>query len=176
MGAATLIVMAIGGAAILGGFLGGLLGNRVYNHNPAWLPIYCGLTTLIGIVPTALLINYPPQTGVADPSLTLPMLYGLLCGFTIAITGSNVRAILLNVTAPDRRGSVFALYNLADDLGRGLGPWVIGLLVGVFGRVTAFNLANLFWVFCGFTLIYMSRTFPRDERALAERLAGKAAG
>lgn len=170
---ATLIVMAIGGFAILGGFLGGLLGNRIYNWNPSALPVYCGVTTLVGILPTALLLNYPSQQGVADPSLTLPLLYGALCGFTIAITGSNVRAILLNVTAPDRRGSVFALYNLADDLGRGLGPWVIGLLVGVFGRTAAFNMANLFWVFCGIILIAMSRTFRADEIALQERLKAR---
>lgn len=173
--AATLVVMAIGGAAILGGFLGGLLGNRIYNRNPAWLPIYCGFTTLVGIIPTAMLLNYPSQQGVTDPSLTFPLLFGALCGFTVAITGSNVRAILLNVTAPDQRGSVFALYNLADDLGRGLGPWVIGLLVGVLGRTNAFNAANLFWVFCGVILIAMSRTFPRDEAALQERLRARAA-
>lgn len=172
--AATLLVMAIGGAAILGGFLGGLAGNRIYNRNPAWLPVFCGATTLLGIVPTALLLNYPASTG-PDPSMATPLLLGVLSGFTIAITGSNVRAILINVTAPETRGSVFSLYNLADDLGRGFGPWVIGALVAGFGRVTAFNVANLFWVFCGVLLVAMARTFPRDEAALQARLRARAA-
>lgn len=172
---ATLLVMLIGGAAILGGFLGGLVGNRLYNRNPALLPLFCGATTLLGILPTAALLNYPAQSG-PDASLTMPMIFGVLTGLLAAITGPNVRTILINVTAPETRGSVFSLYNLADDLGRGFGPAIIGVLVASFGRVTAFNVANLFWIFCGITLLYMARTFPADERALQARLAAKAGG
>lgn len=172
---ATLLVMVIGAAAILGGYLGGLVGNRLYNKNPAYLPLFCGATTLIGILPTAALLNYPVQSG-PDASLAAPMALGVLTGLFAAITGPNVRAILINVTAPETRGSVFSLYNLADDLGRGFGPWIIGGLVGAFGRVTAFNVANLFWVFCGLTLLWMSRSFPKDEAELQARLRARAAG
>lgn len=171
---ATLIVMVIGAAAILGGFLGGLVGNRLYNRNPAWLPLWCGGTTLVGIVPTLALLNYPSQVGQTDPSLAVPLLLGALTGLTVSITGANVRAMLINVTTPETRGSVFSLYNLADDLGRGLGPWVVGGLVGVFGRLFAFDLATLFWLLCGGILLGMARTFPRDELALQARLRARA--
>lgn len=30
----------------------------------------------------------------------------------------------MNTNAPETRGSAFAVYNLVDDLGKGLGPWV----------------------------------------------------
>ncbi len=172
--AATLLVMVIGGAAILGGYLGGRLGNVLYNRNPALLPLLCGVTTLLGVLPTAALLNYPAQSG-PEASLAVPMAFGVLTGLLAAVTGPNVRAILINVTAPETRGSVFSLYNLADDLGRGFGPAIIGLLVAGFGRVVAFNIANLFWIFCGIALIFMARTFPADERALQERLRAKAA-
>jgi len=36
---ATLIVMIIGGAAIFGGFLGGLMGHKLYNINPKFLVV-----------------------------------------------------------------------------------------------------------------------------------------
>jgi len=165
---ATLLVMVIGAAAILGGYLGGLVGDRLYNRDPKYLPVLCGVTTLLGVLPTAALLNYPVQAG--QGSMAVPMAIGVLTGALAAVTGSNVRAILINVTAPETRGSVFSLYNLADDLGKGLGPWVIGGLVGLFGRVVAFNVANLFWVFCGIILLFMARTFPGDEAALQERL------
>lgn len=171
---ATLLVMLIGAAAIGGGYVGGLLGNKVYNRDPALLPILCGATTLLAILPTAALLNYPSQAG-PEGSLVVPMILGVLTGFLAAVTGPNVRAILINVTAPETRGSVFSLYNLADDLGRGFGPAIIGVLVGSFGRVVAFNIANLFWIFCGITLLMMSRTFARDERALQDRLRAKVA-
>ncbi len=45
--------------------------------------------------------------------MTVAFLGGLSC----AITGSNIKAILVNVNAPETRGSIFAVYNGVDDLG-----------------------------------------------------------
>lgn len=173
---ATLIVMAIGGAAILGGLVGGLVGGRLYNRDPRLLPLFCGLSTLVGVVPTLALLNYPSQIGVAEPDAGVPILLGLLTGFTVSITSANVRVILLNVNGPDARGSVFSLFNLADDLGKGFGPAVIALLIGVLGRVMAFNVATLFWLFCGAVLIALAWSFPKDEAALQARLRARLEG
>ncbi len=166
--AATLIVMVIGAGAIFGGFLGGLIGNRLYNWKPVALPVLCGATTLAGIVPMAVLLNYPPHT--PGGSVMGPVIVGLCTGFIVTITGPNVKAMLLNVNPPETRGSIFSLFNLADDLGKGFGPVIISLLIVQFGRLTAFNIANLFWLICGLLLLAMARTFPRDEAALGERL------
>lgn len=172
---ATLIVMVVGAAAILGSFFGGLAGNRLYNTHPRWLPLLCGISTLIGIIPMAILINYPSQIGVANPATGLPMLIGFITGFTISITGPNVKAILLNVNTPETRGSIFSLFNLADDLGKGFGPVIISLLIVAFGRVWAFNIANLFWLFCGLVLVYLTVVFPRDQLRLTQKLERRAA-
>ncbi len=172
--AATLIVMVIGAAAIFGGFFGGLIGNRLYNRSPKYLPLLCGISTLIGIIPMAFLLNYPAQFGVENPSTVLPMIIGFVTGFTISITGPNVRAMLLNVNLPETRGSTFSMYNLADDLGKGFGPVIISLLIVLFGRLWAFNIANLFWLFCGVVLIMMSSVFPKDIETLNRSLSEKA--
>jgi len=171
---ATLIVMAVGLAAIIGAFTGGLVGNRLYRVKPRYLPILCGITTLAGIIPMAVLINYPTQTGVENSSVLFPVVIGLFTGFLVSVTGPNVRAMLLNVNSPETRGSIFSLYNLADDLGKGFGPVVISLLVTFFGRVWAFNIANLFWLFCGILLLFMYAMFPRDEVALNRLMKKKA--
>ncbi len=165
---ATLIVMVIGAAAILGGWLGGLAGNALYNRRPAYLPLFCGAATLAGVVPTALLINYAPAP--LNPSLLPPMLFGVFSGFLVAVTGPNIRAILLNVNVPEARGTIFSFFNLSDDLGKGLGPFVISGLILLFGRVAAFNVANWFWLICGAILLYIARTFPRDEQRMQMRL------
>lgn len=171
---ATLIVMMVGGAAILGGFIGGLVGNKLYNLKPKYLPILCGTSTLLGIVPMFFLLNYPSQIGVTDPSVMGPLVLGFFTGFTITITGPNVKAMLLNVNTPETRGSIFSLFNLTDDLGKGFGPVIISLLIAQFGRLMAFNIANLFWVVCGLLLLVMAITFPKDEAALHDTLKERA--
>ncbi len=163
---ATLIVMAVGAAAILGGFIGGLIGNRLYNIKAKYLPLLCGTSTLVGIIPMALLLNYPSQVGVVNPGVTGPMVLGFITGFMVSVTGPNVRAMLLNVNTPETRGSIFSLFNLTDNLGKGFGPVIISLLIVQFGRLWAFNIANLFWLVCGVGLLGMMITFPRDEAAL----------
>jgi len=172
---ATLIVMTVGAAAIIGAFIGGLIGNKLYNIKPKYLPMLCGTSTLIGIIPMALLLNYSPQILVPEPDPTWPLIFGFITGFTVTITGPNVRAILLNVNTPETRGSIFSLYNLTDDLGKGFGPVIISALIVWFGRLMAFNVANLFWLICGLLLLVMIWTFPEDEAKLNAILKERAA-
>lgn len=171
---ATLIVMTIGAAAIIGSFVGGLIGNKLYNIKPKFLPFLCGATTLLGIIPMFFLLNYPSQAGVENPNVTVPLALGFITGFTITITGPNVKAMLLNVNTPETRGSIFSLFNLTDDLGKGFGPVIISILIAQFGRLIAFNIANFFWLACGLLLLVMIWTFPKDEAALHATLARRA--
>ncbi|MCG8417123.1 MAG: MFS transporter [Proteobacteria bacterium] len=171
---ATAIVLFIGAASIAGSFVGGLWGNRLYNKNPALLPLLCGIATLVGVLPTAILLSYPSQIGVDDPALVPPLVIGMVAGFSVAITAPNVRAMLLDVNPPETRGSVFALYNLADDVGRGLGPFLISAMIVVAGRLWAFHVANALWIGCGLLLLAMTRTFPADETALRRTLPMRA--
>jgi len=171
---ATLIIMAVGLGAIIGGFIGGLVGNKLYNLKPGYLPLLCGTTTLIGVIPMAVLINFPPQFEAEVPNVALPVLIGLLTGFIVTITGPNIKAMLLNTNAPETRGSIFALFNLADDLGKGFGPVIISALISLFGRVGAFNIANLFWLFCGIVLLFLIAIFPKDKAALDELIEERA--
>ena len=73
------------------------------------------------------------------------VIYAALTGLLIAMTAPNMKAILMNVNSPHSRGTVFSLYNFADDLGRGFGPFIIGnFLIYHFGQNMAFNIANIF--------------------------------
>jgi len=70
---ATLLVMAIGLAAIVGSFLGGLLGQQAITGPLAPCPCLCAATTTAGVIPMALLVQYPVTP---DGSLTVPLLWG----------------------------------------------------------------------------------------------------
>ena len=160
---ATLVVSVIGLSAMIGGFIGGLLGNKLYNINPKYQPLLSAVCTFIGMIPTALLINMEPSKG-ADLSIAYPIFLGVFSGFFITVTAPNMKAILMNVNQSNHRGTAFALYNLADDLGRGFGPFIISFFILQFGRQMSFNIANGIWFFCGVAILFMMNTYPKDQK------------
>ncbi len=171
----TIVVMASGLTALVGGLIGGFVGARLYRIRPRYLPLLCAVTTTVGVVPTLLMVNYPSQVGVEHPALLLPVLFSLATGLFIAVTGPNIRAVLLDANPPEVRGSVISVYALSNDLGMGLGPVVVSGLIAWQGRLVALNLATCFWLIAGALLFGVVRTFPRDERRMNERLTRVAA-
>jgi MFS family permease len=167
---ATLVVMAAGAATLVGNLGGGFIGQYLYRKRPRNLALLCALTTSLGVVPTALMLNYPAQ-----PASLLPLfIIALLSGVLISVTGPNIYAMVLNVNVPETRGSIFSIFNLVDALGKGFGPVIISALILRFGRLQAFNIANLFWLACGLLLFLTVFTFERDEARLRKRLEEKA--
>ena len=159
---ATLVITLIGGMALVSSLLGGYFGNKLYRKNPKYLPLFCGVSTIIGVIPTAFLINTPMRT---EQNEMIIIIYAVCTGLFIAMTAPNMKVILMNVNSPHSRGTVFSLYNFADDLGRGFGPFIIGnILIYQFGRNIAFNIANVFWIICGLLILLMIRTFPKEDR------------
>ena len=158
---ATIVVSVIGVSAIFGSFFGGVIGNIVFNKNPKFQPLFSGLSTLIGTIPTAIIINLEPGT---DLKMIYAIIMGVFSGFFITVTAPNMKAVLMNVNGHKTRGKVFALYNLADDLGRGFGPVIISFLILAFGRTVAFNIANGIWVFCAVALFFMIKTYPVEQK------------
>ncbi|MAV64766.1 MAG: MFS transporter [Pelagibacteraceae bacterium TMED124] len=160
---ATIVVSVIGLSAIAGAFIGGLVGNKLYNIKPLYQPIFSAVCTFIGVIPTAFLINLTPAENTEALNTFYPLILGAFSGFFITITAPNMKAILMNVNHSKSRGSAFALYNLADDLGRGFGPFVISIFILSFGRQLGFNIANLIWLICGLFILLISRTYEKDE-------------
>ena len=88
--------------------------------------------TFIGMVPTAFLINLSPVE--SNTSVMYPLILGVFSGFFITITAPNMKAVLMNVNHPNTRGMAFSIYNLADGLGRGFGPFIISFFIDYFDK------------------------------------------
>ena len=58
-----------------------------------------------------------------------------------------------------------------DDLGKGLGPGVVAILIAYNGRVTAFNIAMWAWVPCAIFQAMTAWTLSYDEKNLQKQLA-----
>ena len=55
----------------------------------------------------------------------------------------------MNVNEPETRGVALALHVVLDDLGKGVGPALVAVLITALGRQLAFSLSIAGWVPCG---------------------------
>jgi len=157
--AATLVVLAFGAGCSLGVAAGGAGGQLCYNTRRELLPVVMGAAMMLSPLPLLALINMPLE----NANVVVPSLLGALGGFLASIPVPNSRTIVLNVNRPEARGVAMALQAMLDDLGKGLGPSLVSLLIVQMGRQRAFNLALLAWIPTGLMLLAACLTLRRDE-------------
>jgi hypothetical protein len=88
---------------------------------------------------SSLPIPYPILANTHTPPLSrhrsLPrggtVVLALVGGALASMTGPNLRAVLMNVNEPETRGVAFALQTTTDDLGKGLGPFIVAWFIEV---------------------------------------------
>ncbi len=168
---ATSVFMLLGIGATLGSLVFALIGERLYHRNPRYMPIMCGCGVLLGVIPAFMMINWP----VANPEgveLVAFMSLAFLTGFFVAVASANVKAILMNVNRPEHRGSVFAVFNITDNLGQGFGPAIGGMLVSC-GYLFMMNFSIFWWILCGLIFFMVARYITQDrdklQRLMQER-------
>lgn len=69
--------------------------------------------------------------------------------YVMTMNPSLCRAMIMNVNEPETRGVALALHVVLDDLGKGLGPAIVALLITALGRQLAFSLSIAGWIPCG---------------------------
>ena len=105
-----------------------------------------------------------------DSSVASVAAVALVTGFLSVIPVPIERAILTNVTVPNARGRANSLLGIIDDLGKGLGPALVSILIQAFDRPTAFNISLIGWVIGGFISFVMIKFVQRDEDQVQSRV------
>lgn len=167
---ATTVIMFFSVGYALGLVLGGAGGKYLYKIDIRLPALLAGSTAIIGCFPLWFLLNS------VDSSTPFYLTVGsaIVAGMGSAPTGPIVKATLTNVTLPRARGQAFALFNLFDDFGKGLGPFFVSLLIVHFGgRTRAFNIGVFGWILCGVANIAIFFTVAHDEHVVQARLAGQ---
>ena len=77
-------------------YIGGYIGQLIYNYEKRYISYLMGASTLLGIFPMLYVIDAAPGTGGF-------FLAVVLAGFLVSMTGPNVRSVLQNVCAPETR-------------------------------------------------------------------------
>ncbi|KAF4669663.1 ectonucleotide pyrophosphatase phosphodiesterase [Perkinsus chesapeaki] len=153
---ATGVLVSFGISCLVFSIAGGDMGQRIYNNRRQDLPKFIALTNILSPLPMVLMLR-----GYPNPALWISL------GGLAAISGPNIKGILMNVNPAKTRGTVFAAFTLMDDLGKGLGPAMVCGLVWLLGdRVTAFTLAFCLWGVCGIILSFAQQTVVDDSTAV----------
>ncbi|KAL3906905.1 MAG: hypothetical protein SGILL_009088 [Bacillariaceae sp.] len=164
----TLMLFSLGYA--LGLVLGGVGGRHLYQKDVRLPALLAGSTAIMGCFPLWFLLNHVDSS----TPYYISALSAMVAGLGSAPTGPIIKATLTNVTLPRARGQAFALFNLFDDFGKGLGPFFVSLLIVRFGgRLPAFNLGIFGWILCGVFNLAIFFTVARDERAVQMALAAE---
>lgn len=156
---ATAVLFSFGIGCFAGTAVGGKLGQHLYKKDKRLQPWLMALTVWGGMIPFFILFSAAGAWG--HPWLF--HLLALLGGLMAPVAGGNAKAILLNVVQSRSRGTVFGVYNIMDDLGKGLGPALVSSWVRPLGRRSSFMLGILFWLPCGLFCWMMTRTVLRDD-------------
>eukprot|EP00929_Paragymnodinium_shiwhaense_P119657 TRINITY_DN91543_c0_g1_i1.p1 TRINITY_DN91543_c0_g1~~TRINITY_DN91543_c0_g1_i1.p1 ORF type:complete len:544 (-),score=116.34 TRINITY_DN91543_c0_g1_i1:111-1742(-) len=161
--ASTAVTAVFGISCLTFAVSGGLLGQKLFEKRKDLLPIVMGSMAACASIPFIVLVN-SPQSAVTSPEGRPTMFAFLLalCGGCAAVTGPNIRSILMNVNDGQVRGTVFSAFTLFDDLGKGLGPSIIVAMTWIFGRRLAYSLAFLMWPVSGVILMGLRNTLAWD--------------
>lgn len=174
LNAATTVFLVFGLGNILGIIAGGLAGGALYRKSPSLVPVFSGITTVVGAVMAVLVFEAKFVSGFG-PIVIL----GFFTSLMASLTGPNVKTMLMNVNVPENRGAIFSVFNLTDSLGTGIGRFVGGWLAQLLTIGPALTISSLFWIPCGILLLALVRLFPwdvehlrTDMKTLAKELAG----
>ena len=115
----------------VGVIAGGALGQWLYNNiSKGSMPLFTGLTVATATVPMWWLVN---ADLLATP-LFFTMLSAVTGGMLASTAGPLNKAMLLNVNEPETKGVALAWQSMTDDLGKGVGPALVALLISALGR------------------------------------------
>ena len=137
--AATGVMAVFGISGLCSSLIGSAMGQSIYNSQRSKLPLFVAATMVCSAFFMTLLALFGSR-GLG----TIILAAGGAAG---AAAGPNMKGMLLNANSAGKRGTVFAMFNLIDCLGKGIGPSVLVALSYIFqSRRTAFAIAFLLWL------------------------------
>jgi predicted MFS family arabinose efflux permease len=168
---ATTVLMCFSLGNVCGLILGGIGGRHLYQLDNRYPAILAGSMAIMGCFPLWILLNTVDST----TPYWLVALIAFIGGFGSGPTGPIIKATTANVTLPRARGQAFALCSLFDDFGKGLGPYLVSILIAQMGgrRLPAFNIGVGGWILCGVANLVIFFTVKQDEATVQTTLAAQ---
>ena len=143
---------------MVGGFLGGYLGDRYHDVRPGWRLTLSGFSLLVSAACVAAL--------VLTPSLGLQMaMLAVSCAATIMAI-ANLGAATADVLPATLRGSGFAVVQAIVQIGSGFGPILVGVVSALAGEQLGWGFAALLpFLALGAIVVLRARSSYEIDRA-----------
>ena len=179
---ATMILLLIGIATVLGNLFGGILGDIFDKKLRGGRALLSGVAIFAGIFVALYILIYPFPSSPSILTWIFIALYSLLLVQIISYAGPNVTTIISHVNLPEDRGTVFGVYNILNSIGSAIGPFFGGLLISLlmglgYSRPAAYQyalmIAVLFWIPCSLIWIWIYRTYPKDRERIQSILRSR---
>jgi predicted MFS family arabinose efflux permease len=120
-------------------------------------------------------MNINPASPPSADDVTNYYMLALATGILVSVASSNVKAILMNVNRPEHRGSVFAVFNITDNLGQGFGPAIGGMLItSGASYLYVMNFSIIWWIPCGLLFFLVMTSIKRDRDTLQSLMKERA--
>lgn len=164
--AAAVLVMATGA------FVGGLLGDRLFQRTPRGRLIVSTVGVFAGAALLYLTVGVPNENA---------LLFGVMLAATALFTlfsGPNVAATMHDITVPEVRSTALAIQYFIESFGGAAAPLIVGWLSTQPGFTlgSAIQLVcTLTLGLCGVFLLLAVWRVPGDIRALRAQMAARAA-
>jgi MFS family permease len=172
---ATTIFLILGSGVLIGSVFWAYIGEILYKKDPKLMPLLCGIGILAGVVPAYFLMNINPASPPSADDVTNYYMLALATGILVSVASSNVKAILMNVNRPEHRGSVFAVFNITDNLGQGFGPAIGGMLItSGASYLYVMNFSIIWWIPCGLLFFLVMTSIKRDRDTLQSLMKERA--
>lgn len=176
-GSATIILTVSSLSIILGHLLGGILGDRGVKRGDYLARVKVSLIGVaIGTVVMLVFVLYPYPYGNENiGELIKPI---ALAGFGMLFTTfayPNLTSVLSEVVREEHRSTVFSVYNVTNNIGWGLGPFIYGILIPIYrgslgiDEISAmrYSITTVvaMWVITLGLWLALYRTYPKDRVA-----------
>ena len=162
----TMLIGLFGIGSAIGGIVGGIVGQRIYNYRSRYLSLMMGGLQVIAVPLMWQIVGSSYSSSVMFPMMLLILGTGILA----SMASTNVRFMLTNVNIPATRGLVMSIFDVFNNIGRGIGPVIVSMLIDLMGdREQGFKVAMTAWWLDAF---FMSATFyyvEKDEDLVQRR-------
>ena len=165
--ASTGVMAAFGISGLMFALIGSAIGQSIYNQDRKNLPMFVAICTAAGAVPMILLVLFGGNG-------FLTILFSSLGGIAAA-SGPNLKGMLMNANPSCDRGSVFAMFNLVENVGKGVGPSILVLITWLAGgsRGTAFSIAFGLWFVSAWISSQLENCLNEDTLAVEIKQEGQ---
>jgi MFS family permease len=166
--AMTTMLVAIAALSV-GYFLGGTLGDTLFQRTPRGRAIVGGLGVLASAVFLLLTMSVP-----AENTALFTVLLGFT-GVTMSITAPNAMATVPDITPPEAWSTAQAIRKLIEDGGAALAPWLAGLVAMRSSlHVAIMTICISTWLACAALFGAVAYVVPADVEALRHTMQERA--